>query len=62
MSTVTPASAAGMPTMRLMAVRYPRRASRAWRQLPEPAQTARGMMDTMTASAAKVLRKVITWR
>lgn len=49
-------------TIQPMAVRYALSACTPWRQLPEPAQTARGMMATMAAMTAAVFRKVSTWR
>lgn len=45
-----------------MATRNPLVACHAWEMLPEPAQTASGMMATMKAMTAAVFRKVITWR
>lgn len=62
MSRTSAASASTGTTMAAMTMQYSRSACSPWRQLPEPAHTAKGMMATRTAMTAAVLRKVITWR
>ena len=57
----SPSSAAGT-TSTAMAIRYPLVACHAWERLPDPAQTASGMMATMQKMTAEVFRKVDTWR
>lgn len=49
-------------TMKPMAMRYRLSANRPCRQSPVMAQMDRGMMETSSAIAPTVLRKVITWR
>lgn len=53
-----PAITTAGTTMTDIAPRYSFSARQPWRKLPDPAQTASGMIKTMTAMAAVVFRKV----